>query len=223
MWTIFAFGSAFFAGVTSILAKCGIRKTDSTVATAIRTIMVLLFSWLMVFIVGSQDLSLIHIYVFGIGVICFQFFSQTADMHIHCADVSGVIFAPHHAEQSFPAEHPARVPGQHHQKVKLFGCEIGGATVFEHRTLGGVDEKIPYFDLIVLEIGSRLAAGPAENGPDAGFQLQNIKGLGHIVIGPVFKADELIHPFAFGGEHNHRHIGVFPDLPADFQPVDRCV
>ena len=55
MWTIFAFGSAFFAGVTSILAKCGIRKTDPTVATAIRTIMVLLFSWLMVFIVGSQD------------------------------------------------------------------------------------------------------------------------------------------------------------------------
>ena len=55
MWTIFAFGSAFFAGVTSILAKCCIRKTDSTVATAIRTIMVLFFSWLMVFIVGSQD------------------------------------------------------------------------------------------------------------------------------------------------------------------------
>ena len=53
MWTIFAFGSAFFAGVTSILAKCGIRKTDSTVATAIRTIMVLLFSWLMVFLILS--------------------------------------------------------------------------------------------------------------------------------------------------------------------------
>lgn len=55
MWVLFAFGSAFFAGLTSILAKCGIRKTDSTVATAIRTIVVLLFSWLMVFIVGSQD------------------------------------------------------------------------------------------------------------------------------------------------------------------------
>lgn len=55
MWMIFAFGSAFFAGVTSILAKCGIRKTDSTVATAIRTIVVLLFSWLMVFVVGSQN------------------------------------------------------------------------------------------------------------------------------------------------------------------------
>lgn len=54
MWIIVAFGSAFFAGVTSILAKCGIRKTDSTVATAIRTIVVLIFSWLMVFVVGSQ-------------------------------------------------------------------------------------------------------------------------------------------------------------------------
>lgn len=54
MWIVFAFGSALFAGLTSILAKCGIKKTDSTVATAIRTIVVLSFSWLMVFIVGSE-------------------------------------------------------------------------------------------------------------------------------------------------------------------------
>ena len=55
MWLMFAVGSALFAGLTSILAKCGIRKTDSTVATAIRTIVVLIFSWAMVFLVGSQD------------------------------------------------------------------------------------------------------------------------------------------------------------------------
>ena len=54
MWMVYAIGSAFFAGVTSILAKCGIRKTDATVATAIRTIVVLAFAWLMVFMVGSQ-------------------------------------------------------------------------------------------------------------------------------------------------------------------------
>ena len=54
MWILFAFGSAFFAGVTAVLTKCGIQKTDSTVATAIRTIVVLVFSWLMVFLVGSQ-------------------------------------------------------------------------------------------------------------------------------------------------------------------------
>ena len=55
MWLAFAAGSAFFAGVTSILAKCGIRKTDSNLATAIRTIVVLIFAWAMVFLVGSQD------------------------------------------------------------------------------------------------------------------------------------------------------------------------
>ncbi len=53
MWLVFAIDSAFFAGITSILAKCGIQKTDSTVATAIRTIVVLIFSWLMVVITGT--------------------------------------------------------------------------------------------------------------------------------------------------------------------------
>lgn len=54
MWLLYAVGSALFAGLTSILAKCGIRKTDSTVATAIRTIIVLIFAWVMVFVVDSQ-------------------------------------------------------------------------------------------------------------------------------------------------------------------------
>mgnify|MGYP002620436823 FL=1 len=55
MWVLFAFGSALLAGLTSILAKCGIRKTNSTLATAIRTVVVLAFSWGMVFLVGSQS------------------------------------------------------------------------------------------------------------------------------------------------------------------------
>lgn len=54
-WLIMAILSAVFAGLTSILAKCGIKKTDSDVATALRTIVVLLFSWIMVFVVGSQN------------------------------------------------------------------------------------------------------------------------------------------------------------------------
>lgn len=53
MWILYAFGSAFFAGITAILAKIGIKNTDSNLATAIRTIVILIFSWLMVFIVGS--------------------------------------------------------------------------------------------------------------------------------------------------------------------------
>lgn len=55
MWIFFAFGSAFFAGITAILAKCGIKQTDSTVATAVRTVVVLIFAWVMVFLVGSQN------------------------------------------------------------------------------------------------------------------------------------------------------------------------
>ena len=53
MWIIYATGSAFFAGITSILAKCGISKTDSDVATAIRTIVVLVFSWILVLLTGT--------------------------------------------------------------------------------------------------------------------------------------------------------------------------
>ena len=61
MWMLYAVGSSFFAGITAILAKCGIRKTDSDVATALRTVVVLTFSWLMVLITktgaGITELS----------------------------------------------------------------------------------------------------------------------------------------------------------------------
>ena len=56
MWILMAVLSAVFAGLTSILAKCGISKTDSNIATALRTVVVLLFSWIMVFIVGSSNM-----------------------------------------------------------------------------------------------------------------------------------------------------------------------
>lgn len=54
MWMIYALASAVFAGVTSILAKIGIKNTDSNLATALRTVVVVIFAWLMVLVVGSQ-------------------------------------------------------------------------------------------------------------------------------------------------------------------------
>lgn len=54
MWILFAFGSAFFAGITAVLAKCGVENVDSDVATALRTIVVLIFSWIMVFVTGRN-------------------------------------------------------------------------------------------------------------------------------------------------------------------------
>ena len=53
MWLLYAAGSAFFAGVTAVLAKCGIRRTDSTVATALRTCVVLVMAWVMVPVSGQ--------------------------------------------------------------------------------------------------------------------------------------------------------------------------
>lgn len=53
MWILLAFLSALFAGLTSVLAKIGLKNTDSNVATALRTVVVVIFSWLLVFISGS--------------------------------------------------------------------------------------------------------------------------------------------------------------------------
>ncbi len=60
MWLVFAFGSAIFAGLTAILSKVGVRNTDSTVTTAYRTIVVLIFSWIMVFVANVQG-GIVHI------------------------------------------------------------------------------------------------------------------------------------------------------------------
>lgn len=55
MWPMMAILSAFFAGITAVLAKCGIKRTDSDLATALRTVVVLVFSWIMVFAAGSAN------------------------------------------------------------------------------------------------------------------------------------------------------------------------
>ena len=56
MWLLMAVGSAVFAGATAILAKVGIRNTDSNLATALRTIVVLVFSWILVFASAQQGI-----------------------------------------------------------------------------------------------------------------------------------------------------------------------
>ena len=86
IWFIAAVLSAVFAGVTSILAKCGIRKTDSDLATALRTIVVLAFSWIMVLIVGSvntitaiEPQSLLFLFLSGLATdaswLCYYYYA----------------------------------------------------------------------------------------------------------------------------------------------------
>ena len=54
MWVLWAFGSALCAGLSSVLAKCGVKHTDSTLATALRTVVVLAMAWALVFVTGKQ-------------------------------------------------------------------------------------------------------------------------------------------------------------------------
>lgn len=74
MWLFFAVGSLFFSGITSILAKCGLRQLDSTVATAIRTSVVVVYSGLVVFAAGSED----QIFTIGGETLCFLLLSGCA-------------------------------------------------------------------------------------------------------------------------------------------------
>lgn len=69
MWIMYAVLSSFFAGITSILAKCGIKETDTNIATAIRTGVVLVFSWFMVWITGTMT-----------GINNIDFLRRTIDM-----------------------------------------------------------------------------------------------------------------------------------------------
>ena len=89
MWILFAFGSALFAGLTAILAKCGIRNTDSNVATALRTGVVLVFSWLMLFMVGAQseirDISakVLIFLILSVHVLCHMQLHLLLQSHYH--------------------------------------------------------------------------------------------------------------------------------------------
>lgn len=93
MWIGAAVLSAFFAGITAVLAKCGIRKTDSDVATALRTVVVLIFSWVMVFLVGSQKtigeisgISLLFLVLSGIATgaswLCYYYAIQNGTVSV---------------------------------------------------------------------------------------------------------------------------------------------
>lgn len=92
MWLVYALASAFFAGIVSILAKIGIKNTDSSLATALRTVVIVFFAWLMVFVVGSQggianiDIkSLIFLILSGLATggswLCYFYALQIGDIN----------------------------------------------------------------------------------------------------------------------------------------------
>lgn len=150
MWLAAAILSSFFAGLTAILAKCGIKHTDSDVATAIRTFVVLLFSWVMVFIVGSAHTitdiaakSLVFLVLSGISTgaswICYFKALAMGDVNkVAPIDKSSTVLSVLLAIILFDETE--------HLAVKLLGTAVLAAGIF-------------------LMIQKKKDAGPQKNGP----------------------------------------------------------
>ena len=134
MWLFMAVLSSLFAGLTAILAKCGIRKTDSDVATAVRTVVVLAFSWIMVFVVGSagtmtqiEPRSLLFLVLSGMATgmswICYFKALSMADINkVVPVDKSSMILTVLLAIVIFQETN--------HWAVKLVGVALIGVGVF---------------------------------------------------------------------------------------------
>ena len=141
-------------------------------------------------------------------------------MHIHGAELPDILVAPHQVEQVLPAVHPPRVLHQQGHQVELLGGELHLLPVPPGRPLAEIQGDGPLGEPVRLPLLLGGGARPAQQRPDTGLQLQNVEGLGDVVVRPALEADDLVRVLAFGGEHDDGHVGELPDLHARLEPVD---
>ena len=140
-------------------------------------------------------------------------------MYVHRAVIAGVGVAPHHVHQIFPAVDPPRVLHQQLDEVVLLGRQLHRFPVPDRHPLFRVQRQLPYGDPAAAPaLGS--PGGPPQHGPDAGFQLQKVEGLGDVVVRAALKADDLVRILAAGREHDNRHVGELPDAHTRLQTID---
>ena len=157
MWLLMAVLSSIFAGLTAILAKCGIKHTDSDVATALRTVVVLIFSWIMVFVVGSagtisqiEPRSLLFLILSGLATgmswICYFKALSMADINkVVPIDKSSTILTVLLAIAIFRETN--------HLAVKLIGVALIGLGVFfmiEKKDTAATEQKKGWYIYAVL-------------------------------------------------------------------------
>lgn len=157
MWLLMAVLSSIFAGLTAILAKCGIKHTDSDVATAVRTVVVLFFSWIMVFVVGSagtisqiEPRSLLFLILSGLATgmswICYFKALSMADINkVVPIDKSSTILTVLLAIAIFRETN--------HLAVKLIGVALIGLGVFfmiEKKDTAATEQKKGWYIYAVL-------------------------------------------------------------------------
>ncbi len=153
--------------------------------------------------------------MFRVSGIPLQLLPNAADVDVHGTDVAAVVVTPDDVQQIFPGIDPIGISDQQLHQVKFLGGEI-----HRHAFFIGVAALRIQSDGAPGDAGFRLALAAApENGPDPGLQLQNVKGLGEIVVGAVIEAQQLVHVLGFGGEHDDGHVGELADPSAGLQAI----
>ena len=141
-------------------------------------------------------------------------------MYVHRAVVPHILIAPHHVQQILPAVHPARVAHEQLHQVELLGRQLHWGPVLPGRALRRVQMDVAHGQLPRLLLLDSGGGGTAEQGPHPGLQLQNVEGLGHIVVRSAGKAHQLVRILPLGSEHDDGHVGKLPDAHTGLQPVD---
>ena len=138
-------------------------------------------------------------------------------MHVHRADISLILRAPHQLQQVFPAVDLAGVAHEELHQVEFPGGELHLLPV----AVGDAALSLQA-ERFAHQHGSRglfllHRAAPAQQGPYPGLQLQDVERLGHIVVRPVFKTDDLVVVLAFRRQHDDGDLGKAADLQTGFQ------
>ena len=135
-------------------------------------------------------------------------------MDVHRAIVPHVGVAPHQVHQALPAVNMTGILHQQLDEVKLLGRQINDLPVPDGHALLRVQAQSAHRQKGSGTLLLCAAAGTAQQGTDAGNDLPDVDGLGHVVIRTAGKAHELVLVLTAGGEHDDGHIGKLPDLHA---------
>ena len=147
-----------------------------------------------------------------------QLFAQAADMHVHGAGVALIIVAPDQIQQAFAAVNAAGVAHQKLDQVELLHRQLHVLPVLAGAAALGIDADMPAPEhRVLLRRGGH--AGAAQQRADARLELQDVEGLGHIVVRAGLKAHQQVCALAAGREHDDRHGGEAADLLAGLQAV----
>ena len=139
-------------------------------------------------------------------------------MHVHRAGVAHVIVLPHRFQHGFPAEHLAPVGDEQLQQIKFLGRQADFLAAQGDGTVHDVHFHIVHPDDLLFFPGGGLGRA-AQHRLDPGLHLQDVEGLGHVIVRAVFQAQDLIHILALGGEHQDGHVAALPDALAHLDAV----